>query len=128
MTDCKGITPSGEQCRLKAGEGSEYCLWHDTDPQKQAEAQALRSLGGQHRKTPMSSENPGEINSLDDVVRWARAALDDTWNQDNSDRRSRALSSLFRVITEALKEGDLSKRMTRMEELLNAALNRIKTG
>ena len=114
---CQSKTISGEVCQADAGP-SGYCYFHD--PANAHKAEVARLKGGYHRITPKSSKFPGTIKGLDDVVTWVNAALLDTWQQENSDRRSKSLSSLLRIAIEALEGSELDRRMTRLEELIYA--------
>ena len=118
MTQCNQTTSNGEQCTAPATEGSGYCLFHD--PERIDKAQAARLAGGFARKLPESGAYPGEIKSIEDVLRWLNATLEDTWKQQNSDKRSKSLSSLLRIAIETLEGSDVDKRLSQLEELIYA--------
>ena len=118
MTQCIGTASSGEPCPAPATEESEYCLFHD--PARIDKARAARLAGGFARKLPESGEYPGEIKGIDDVLKWLNCTLADTWKQQNSDKRSKSLSSLLRIAIETLEGSDVDKRLTQLEELIYA--------
>jgi len=117
MENCKAQSKKGEPC-LSPATSTGYCFMH-SEQHSQA-ADEARHLGGLHRQTPKSSEYPGSIKGLNDVVTWVNAALEDTWRQENSDRRSKSLSSLLRIAIEALEGSEIDKRLAQLEELIYA--------
>ena len=114
---CQSKTVTGEVCQADAGPSC-FCYFHD--PANAEKAKAARLEGGLHRQTPKSSEYPGAIKGMNDVVTWVNASLQDTWRQENSDRRSKSLSSLLRIAIEALEGSEIDKRLTQLEELIYA--------
>ena len=86
---CKAKNAAGKPCQSAAGV-SGFCFTHD--PARKAKRSAARKLGGLHRKT--SARVSGDavvIVVIADVLRLINAVISDTWAQDNSPARSRAL-------------------------------------
>jgi len=118
MNTCKGfISETGEPCPAPAGEDG-FCLFHSED--RREEAAAARRLGGLHRRpAKASTESPGELNTLDDLRRWLNATLQDTWELDNSVRRSSALSGLLKLSTEVVGQSTLNREISELKELIH---------
>ena len=116
MTLCTAITKDGSQCQAAAGE-SGYCFTHD--PEKSADRAEARKLGGFNRRTAkLSGCDPVEIVTPADVVRLVNAVIADTWLQENSATRSRALLACGELAVKALQAGEIDARLQALEGAL----------
>ena len=112
---CKAKTKSGSRCPNNAGE-SGFCFAHD--PDRHAERSAARKKGGFNRRTAarVSGDEPIKIASTADVLKLINAIIADTWVQDNSANRSRALLSTADLAIKALTASDLEERIAALEQ------------
>jgi hypothetical protein len=112
---CKAKTNSG-RCRAAAAD-SGYCFAHDPDRAK--ERRAAQKLGGFNRRTAARvSGDAVKIESLADVLRLVNAVITDTWNQENTASRSRALLACADTAIRSLQAGEMEARLAAIEAAL----------
>lgn len=115
---CKGMNASGTQCRAYSSE-SGYCFMHDAS--KGRERALARRNGGLSTKKPHNADAsilPSEIRSIDGVLAVLNYALQESVILDNSIQRGRLLVSIAHGFIEALKVGELEKRLEALEMAL----------
>ena len=114
---CKALTRKGTHCPNPAGE-SGYCFAHD--PDRKAEAQAARRLGGYHRRTAarVSGDTAITIASMQDVLTLINSIIADTWQQDNGAARSRALLACAEAGAKVLEQTEIEGRLAALEAAL----------
>ena len=118
-TQCKANNQTGERCKAFAN-GSGFCFMHDAAKGKQ---RALaRRAGGLATKTPHFADAsllPSKVRSIEDVFAVLDYALRETVGLDNSINRGRLLVSISHGFIEALRVGELEKRLEAIEMALN---------
>lgn len=115
---CKGNNASGTQCRAYASE-SGFCFMHDAA--KGRERALARRNGGLSTKKPHNADVsliPSEIRSIDGVFAILNYTLQESIVLDNSIARGRLLVSIAHGFIEALKVGELEKRLEALENAL----------
>jgi hypothetical protein len=117
MTLCRAKTARGNPCSNPAA-SSGYCFAHD--PDRKAEAQAARRLGGYHRRTAarVSGDTAITIASMQDVLTLINSIVADTWQQDNSAARSRALLACAEAGVKVLEQTEIEGRLAALEAAL----------
>lgn len=116
---CKAKTKLSKPCPNPAGE-SGYCFSHD--PAKASERTQARRLGGWLRHTRKVADPkvvPAQIRDVAGVLALLDYTLKDTFEQDNSEKRTRALVALAAAYLGALQIGQLEERVRRIEEALS---------
>lgn len=117
---CKGKNLGGGQCRAYASE-SGYCFMHDAS--KGRERALARRNGGLSTKKPHNADAsliPSEIRSMEGVFAVLNYALCESIILDNSIARGRLLVSIAHGFIEALKIGELEKRLEALEFVLKS--------
>lgn len=110
---CKAKNAAGKPCQ-SAARVSGFCFTHD--PASKAKRSAARLLGGLHRKTAARvSGDAVVISVIADVLRLINAVIADTWAQDNSPARSRALLAAADAARSVLETSDLETRIAALE-------------
>jgi hypothetical protein len=115
---CKGKNAGGTQCRAYAGE-SGFCFMHDAA--KGRESALARRNGGLATKKPHIADAsliPADVRSMDGVFAILNYALQESVVLDNSIARGRLLVSIAHGFIEALKVGELEKRLEALEMAL----------
>jgi hypothetical protein len=111
---CAAKTAKGAQCAMPALKGGRYCWSHS--PERKAEAQAARRLGGAHRKIArVSGDEPIVIVNVADVLKLVNAVLADVWQLDNSAPRGRVLLACAETARAVLETSDLEQRIVALE-------------
>ena len=117
---CKATTKSGDPCAAYAGDGSDYCFWHD--PAKAEERKAARQRGGQARHgrnvIPPTGGEPVEIRQVGDVLPLLERAVNDLLALENSIARARAIGYLAGVAIKTLEVSELAERVAELERVL----------
>ncbi len=116
--NCKGKNTSGENCRAYAGDDG-YCFMHDAT--KGRERALARRNGGLSTKRPHTADAslvPSQIRSIEGVFAVLDYALQELINFENSIQRGRLLVSIAHGFIEALKVGELEKRLEALENAL----------
>lgn len=122
MGTCQATTKNGQPCGANALAGSPFCFWHS--PDRERDVLKAQTKGGYRRKTPAGvTEFPGEISDMKGVLVWINTLLRCSWEAENSDKRTRALTSLLRLAVESLQVSDIEARL----ELLEAMYERQKS-
>lgn len=115
---CKGIRATGGQCRAYASE-SGFCFMHDAA--KGRERALARRNGGLSTKKPHGADTslvPSRIRNIEGVFAVINYALQESLVLDNSIQRGRLLVSIAHGLIEALKVGELEKRLEALENAL----------
>jgi hypothetical protein len=115
---CKGKNIRGSKCGAYAGVNG-YCFMHDAA--KGRERALARRNGGLSTKKPHNADVsliPAEVGSTDDVLAVLNYALQESIVLDNSIARGRLLVSIAHGFIEALKVGELEKRLEALEMAL----------
>src|SRR5262245_2276183 len=112
---CKGKNSHGKPCGAFAG-ASGYCFMHDA-AKGQERALARRSGGLSTKKlhNGNASRLPSEIRTMEGVFAVLDYALQESIVLDNSIQRGRLLVSIAHGYIEALKVGELEKRLEALE-------------
>lgn len=116
--NCKGKTTSGDQCRAYAGV-SGFCFTHDVS--KGRERALARRNGGLSTKKPHNADAsliPADVRSMEGVFAVLNYALHESIILDNSIARGRLFVSIAHGFIEALKIGELEKRLEALEMAL----------
>lgn len=112
---CEANNKDGEKCKAFANE-SGFCFMHDTS--KGIERAIARRNGGLATKKPHYADAerlPDSIRKIEDVFIVLDYALSETVGLDNSINRGRLLVSIAHGFIEALKIGELEKRLEAIE-------------
>jgi len=117
-TNCTAKKRNGDKCRAYAGENG-YCFTHDASKGK--ERAVARRNGGLSTKKPHNADAsllPSGVRSIEGVFAILNYALQETIVLDNSIQRGRLLVSIAHGFIEALKVGELEKRLEALEMAL----------
>ncbi|HMQ04880.1 MAG TPA: hypothetical protein PKD26_13250 [Pyrinomonadaceae bacterium] len=117
---CTGKNSKGERCKAYAG-SSGYCFMHDAA--RGRERALARRNGGLATKKPHyadASMIPADVRTMDGVFAVLNYALLETLVLDNSIARGRLFVSIAHGFIEALKVGELEKRLEALEMALKA--------
>lgn len=115
---CEGKNSKGEQCKAFAG-SSGYCFMHDAS--RGRERALARRNGGLSTKKPHNADAsliPAEVRSMEGVFAVLNYALQESIILDNSVARGRLFISIAHGFIEALKVGELEKRLEALEVTL----------
>src|SRR5687767_6411221 len=115
---CDAKNRRGGPCNAFAG-ASGYCFMHDAS--RGRESALARRNGGLSTKKPHNSDAsliPSDIRSTDGVFAILNYALAESIILDNSIVRGRLLVSIAHGYIEALKIGELEKRLEALEMAL----------
>ena len=114
-TECKANTRNGGKCKAFATD-SGFCFMHDAAKGKER-AQARRKGGLATKKPHFADESliPAAIQNIEGVYSVLNYALQETIGLDNSIQRGRLLVSIAHGFIEALKVGELEKRLEAIE-------------
>jgi hypothetical protein len=116
---CAAKTVKGAQCAMPALKGGRYCFSHS--PERKAEAQAARRLGGAHRKIArVSGDDPIAIVNVADVLKLVNAVIADVWVLDNTAPRARVLLACGETARAVLETSDLEQRIAALEKTKDA--------
>ena len=113
---CISKKADGSDCGSAAKTGSNFCLWHD--PERAAEAAAVRALGGTRRLATGKSEYPGPIATTQDLVDTLNLAIADCWGMEMSERRMRSLSPLLKILRDLVPDLEVDRRLSTLEALV----------
>lgn len=116
MNTCQALTKDGEPCPSNAGVDG-YCFWHS--PTNAAAADLARLKGGLNRRAKKTGECPGDLSNLDDLRRWLSSSLADTWELENSVRRSSALASLLRIAVEVVGQAEIDSKLEALDRMIH---------
>jgi len=115
---CKAQNKNGENCKAFGNE-SGFCFMHDETRGK--ERALARKNGGLATKKPHFADAkslPDSIRKIEDVFSVLNYTLQETVGLDNSIQRGRLLVSIAHGFIEALKVGELEKRIESIEHAL----------
>lgn len=115
---CNGTNKSGTPCKAYASEQG-FCFMHDAT--KGRERALARRNGGLATKKPHHADAsliPADVRSMDGVFAVLNYVLHESIILDNSVARGRLLVSIAHGFIEALKVGELEKRMEALEMAL----------
>jgi len=116
MKQCRAKTKQGKRCTGTANR-SGYCFTHN--PALADKRRAARKLGGFNRRTAARvSGEAVKIETIADVLRLVNAVITDTWEQENSASRSRALLACADTAIRALQSGEMESRLAAIEAAL----------
>jgi hypothetical protein len=113
---CAGFNEAKEPCGSAPPLDAEFCLWHD--PQRTQEAAEARRIGGARSRraaTVAAIYEVGDLRSVESIRDVLKVNLLETFAQDNSIARSRAVTSALTVAAKLLGVGDLEKRVAEIE-------------
>jgi len=116
---CQATKRNGEPCNASANETG-FCFTHDATKGK--ERAIARRNGGLRRITPHVADAsivPKETRSIADVMIILDYALQESLVLSNSIQRGRLLVSIAHGFIEALKVGELEKRLESIENAMN---------
>ncbi len=116
---CQATKRNGEPCNASANETG-FCFTHDVTKGK--ERAIARRNGGLRRITPHVADAsivPKETRSIADVMIILDYALQESLVLSNSIQRGRLLVSIAHGYIEALKVGELEKRLESIENAMN---------
>jgi len=119
MTDCIGVTPEGKSCPAPAVGDSEYCFFHD--PEKIAQAQAARIRGGLARRVSPTTDYPGAVENVTQLMKFLNRALEESWALEGSEKRLRAVAQFLRIAVDVVGLADLNARLELLEGLIYAS-------
>lgn len=123
---CKANNKQGERCRAFANENG-VCFMHDAT--KGREKAIARRNGGLATKQPHyadASVLPSSIRKIEDVLIVLDYALKESIGLDNSIQRGRLIVSIAHGYIEALKVGELERRLEAVEMTLKLRKNQNK--
>jgi len=118
---CKKILTSGARCNANARKDSKYCFTHD--PASSGEAAAARKKGGQRIRVSHAGDTaklPASVRTLEDVLSVLDYSLAEAMPLENSIQRGRLLVAICGAFVEAIKTGELEKRIQSLEFLLKS--------
>lgn len=105
MAFCSDRNRFGEPCSANAVRGSDFCFMHD--PRKRGRAQEARKKGGKTRHAVPAGPAPEvDLTSVKGIAEGLAAVIRDTWNQANSNARSRVLGQLYSIALQVYQVGD----------------------
>lgn len=113
---CKQINKNGQRCAANAVKDSKYCYLHD--PMSAGAAAAARKKGGQRQRVPHNgdvSKLPANVRTLDDVLTVLDYSLAECLPMENSIQRGRLLVAIAGAFVDAIKVGELEKRIAAIE-------------
>ncbi len=116
---CQAKNKRGMPCQASANETG-FCFTHDATKGK--ERAIARRKGGLQRITPHVADAsivPKETRSIADVMIILDYALQESLVLSNSIQRGRLLVSIAHGFIEALKVGELEKRLESIENAMN---------
>ncbi len=116
---CKAKNRRGEPCNASAN-GNGFCFTHDATKGK--ERAIARRNGGLRRITPHVADAslvPKVTRTIADVMIILDYALQESLVLSNSIQRGRLLVSIAHGYIEALKVGELEKRLESIENAMN---------
>ena len=119
MAKCSAQTENGRTCQARALRGGSLCFTHDPGS-GEARAKARR-LGGQRRRVGHAadpSKAPDHVRSLTDVLAVLDYSLAEALVLENSVQRGRLLVALCGSFVEAIKTGELERRLAAIESSL----------
>lgn len=114
---CKAKTVKGGACRAYAIEGSDYCFQHDTSARTKRKRDESRKMGGRARKYKQI-DPPGEVSTLEDVLRGINAVLMRAWARDNSEKNDRILLAAYAAAEGLLRPNELEEAVQEMKDVL----------
>jgi len=115
---CKGKNATGSRCKAY-GSASGFCFMHD--PAQGRERALARRNGGLSTKKPHNADSSliaTDVRSIDGVFAILNYCLQESIVLDNSIARGRLLVSIAHGFIEALKVGELKKRLEALENAL----------
>ena len=124
-TMCKFIKPNGEPCQAYTISDSDYCLWHS--PEMIDKCKTARKKGGFHRHTSKAktTRDPYTIQTVKDVMRILKDALNDAQDLENSQARARTIGYLCHIAFRGLEVSELEERLISLEERLKSKENTV---
>jgi hypothetical protein len=127
VTTCKATTKAGKPCQALAGEGSDFCFFHD--PDRRAAARKVQRRGGQTGKAatlaptalkPWRGE-AGEVTvlqspTLPDLVNLLCDTIDDVRTGRLDPKVANSVGYLSGIILKALQFEAFEERLAAIEE------------
>jgi hypothetical protein len=127
VTTCKATRRDGEPCKAQAGEGSDFCFFHD--PARKTEARTVQRRGGQTGKAATLAPKDlkpwrgqaGEVTvlrspSLPDLVNLLGDTIDDVRVGRLDPRVANSVGYLAGIILKALQFEAFEERLAAIEE------------
>ncbi|MEK6753467.1 MAG: hypothetical protein AABZ00_14515 [Chloroflexota bacterium] len=118
---CRSKTTSGQACQAQAIKGSKFCFTHD--PASGAARAKARKIGGQRNRTPHAGNPetmPAKVRTIEDVLAVLDYALAESMPLENSIQRGRLLVAICGAFIDAIKTGELERRLMAIESALKA--------
>jgi hypothetical protein len=118
MKHCKAIRKDKQRCAAPAGPDG-FCTFHSPAHGK-ARAEG-RKRGGLRRRAPHAGNPdalPQQVRTLDDVLAVLDYALAEALPLENSVQRGRLVVAIAHAFIEAIKTGELEKRLADIEAAL----------
>lgn len=122
---CEGLASSGEPCRAAPLQDGRFCFMHD--PERAAEAEEARKLGGLRRRregTIGAAYELGSLETSDGIRRVLDIVVTDGLGLENGVNRLRVLISAAATATRLLAVADMD---TRIQVLEGVVLGRAKS-
>jgi hypothetical protein len=114
---CKAKTKNGKRCGGYAVAGSDFCFTHD--PARARERATARKRGGMAQAIPkVAGEWTKKIESIGDLIELLNLVILDTWQQENTAARSRALLAAIDTGARCLTAGEFEARLAALETIL----------
>lgn len=125
MTTCKATTKAGKPCKAQAGNGSDFCFFHD--PDRRDAARQVQRRGGQTGKAAtLTTVKPwrgqaGEVTvlkspSLPDLVNLLADTIDDVRVGEVDPKVANSVGYLAGIILKALQFEAFEERLAALEE------------
>lgn len=121
MKKCKAKKADGTPCQAQALKGSVFCISHD--PSSGAKMAAARRKGGQRIRVAHAGDTaklPASVRTLEDVLSVLDYSLAECLPMENSIQRGRLLVAICGAFVEAIKVGELEKRLAAIESALKS--------
>lgn len=115
---CKQILSNGNRCNANAKK-SGFCFVHD--PLSAGKAAAARRKGGKRLRIPHTGDAgklPQSVRTLEDVLSVLDYSLVEALPLENSVQRGRLLVAICGAFVEAIKTGELEKRIAALESAM----------
>lgn len=127
MTKCKATTKAGKPCQALAGEGSDFCFFHD--PDRRPAAREVQRRGGQTGKAATLAPTDlkpwrgaaGEVTvlhspTLPDLVNLLCDTIDDVRTGRLDPKVANSVGYLSGIILKALQFEAFEERLAAIEE------------
>jgi hypothetical protein len=115
---CKAKTRTGARCTAYAVSDSQYCFTHA--PERARERAQAHRRGGCNRIAPKVGKWQGRIKTIDDALTFLNdLVIPDLIALENTVTRARALIAAIETAIKAIDAGEVERRLTALENLVN---------